>query len=123
MRKDGTKYTDGIKENLKYYQTAYIPRLNNEEENIQENLLVDIKNLIQLENEINIDNIKIKVFLNEDDIDNFCLNIEEVKKCNKIYISSDILLTSKQVKLFKEFNIKVYIIPEYYFENEIKEVQ
>ena len=54
---------------------------------------------------------------------NYILNIEEVKKCDKLYISTDILLTAKQVKTFKDNNVEVYIIPEYYFENEIKEVQ
>ena len=42
--------------------------------------------------------------------------------CEKIYISSDILLTSKQESIFENNNIKLYIIPEYYFEDEIMEV-
>lgn len=112
-----------INANLKYYKTAYIPRINDEELNIQDKLLSNIRSLIQLENNIKIDNKKIKVFFYEGDIDKFSENIEEVKKCEKIYISTDILLTAKQVKIFKDNNVEVYIIPEYYFENEIKEVQ
>ena len=119
----GTPRIKPIKYNLKYYKTTYIPRINSEEENIQENLLCNIKNLIQLENGINIDNEKTRIMLKEEEIDKFSLNIEEVKKCERLYISSDILLTSKQVKIFKDNNVEVYIIPEYYFENEIKEVQ
>ena len=42
--------------------------------------------------------------------------------CDKVYISSDILLTSKQEKIFEDNNIEVYIIPEYYFKDEIMEV-
>ncbi len=108
---------------LKYYKTTYIPKLNTDEENIQENLLVNIKNLIQLENGISVDNEKIRVILDEEEVDTFSVNLEEVKKCNKLYISTDILLTAKQVKTFKDNNVEVYVIPEYYFENEIKEVQ
>ena len=100
-----------------------MPRLNTDEENIQENLLVNIKNLIQLENGISIDNEKIKVILDEEEIDKFSLNVEEVKKCEKLYTSTDILLTAQQVKTFKDNNVEVYVIPEYYFENEIREVQ
>lgn len=122
-RKDNTEYASNINANLKYYKTTYIPRLNTDEESIQENLLVNIKNLIQLENGISVDNEKIRVILDEEEIDTFSLNAEEVSKCEKLYISTDILLTSKQVKTFNDNNIEVYIIPEYYFENEIKEVQ
>lgn len=123
IRNDTTKYSDGIEANLKYYRTTYVPRLNSDEENIQENLLFNIKNLIQLENGISIDDEKIRVILDEEDIDRFSINDEEVRKCEKLYISSDILLTSQQVNKFKDNNVEVYIIPEYYFDSEIKEVQ
>ena len=120
---NGSQYTESIKYNLKYYKTAYVPRINTETENIQENLLVNIKNLIQLENGVNIDDKKIRVFLKEDDIDKFVLNNEEVKECEKIYISSDVLLTTEENEILKSNNIEVFIIPDYYFEDEIKEVQ
>ena len=112
-----------LKYNLKYYRTSYVPRLNTDEENIQENLLLNIKNLIQLENGVSLDNEKIRLILDEEEIDIFSANAEEVNKCDKLYISTDILLTSKQVKIFKDNNVEVYVIPEYYFENEIREVQ
>ena len=117
------RFSDGIISNLKYYRTAYVPRMNTEDENIQENLLVNIKNLIQLENGIDIDDRKVKVILDEKKIDEFSTKINEVKECEKLYISSDILLTAKQTKLFKNNNIEIFIIPEYYFDEEIKEVQ
>ncbi len=119
----GTPKVKPLKFNLKYYRTNYIPRLNNEEENIQENLLLNIKNLIQLENGINIDDKKIKVIFDEKTIDEFSTKIDEVIECEKLYISSDILLTAKQTKLFKDNNVEIFIIPEYYFDEEIKEVQ
>lgn len=119
----GTPKVKPLKFNLKYYRTNYIPRLNNEEENIQENLLLNIKNLIQLENGINIDDKKIKVIFDEKTIDEFSTKIDEVIECEKLYISSDILLTAKQTKLFKDNNVEIFVIPEYYFDEEIKEVQ
>ena len=96
--------------------------INTEKENVYENLLINIKNLIQLENGINVDDKKVKVILNEEEIDRFSVNKEEVKQCEKLYISSDILLTAKQNTIFKNNNIEVYVIPEYYFDEEIKEV-
>ena len=63
------------------------------------------------------------MILNEEEIDRFSENEEKIKECEKLYISSDILLTAKQVKIFKDNNIDVFVIPEYYFDEEIKEVQ
>lgn len=113
---------DALKTNLKYYRCTYIPRINTENENLHNNLLINIKNLIQLENEIEIDDNKIRVYLDEEELDKFSTNKEELEVCEKVYISSDILLTSEQEEIFENNNIEVYIIPEYYFEDEIKEV-
>lgn len=121
-RKDESKYSEGIKANLKYYKCTYIPRINTEDENLHNNLLINIKNLIQLENGIEIDDNKIRVYLDEDELDKFSKNQSELDVCEKVYISSDILLTSMQESIFKNNNIEVYIIPEYYFEDEIMEV-
>ena len=101
--------------NLKYYRCSYIPRLNNETENLHNNLLINIKNLIQLENGVEVDGNKIRVYLNEEELDNFSISQKELDTCEKVYISSDILLTSEQETIFKNNNIEVYIIPEYYF--------
>ena len=122
FRKDKSKYSDGIQSNLKYYRCTYVPRINTETENLHNNLLINIKNLIQLENGIEIDDNKIKVYLNEAELDKFSTNEEKLEICEKIYISSDILLTSEQENIFENNNIEVYIIPEYYFEDEIMEV-
>lgn len=111
-----------LKSNLKYYRCTYIPRINTETEDLHNNLLINIKNLIQLENGIEIDGNKIRVYLNEDELDRFSTNEEELEICEKVYISSDILLTSEQENIFENNNIEVYIIPEYYFEDEIMEV-
>ncbi len=108
--------------NLKYYKCTYIPRINTEKENLHNNLLINIKNLIQLENGIKIDDNKIRVYLDEDELDTFSKNQSELDICEKVYISSDILLTSKEESILKNNNIEVYIIPEYYFEDEIMEV-
>lgn len=108
--------------NLKYYKCSYIPRINSDEENLNENLMKNIKNLIQLENGIEIDNIKVQVYLDENSFDYFTKNKELLEVCNKAYISSDILITDEQEMILENNNIEVFIIPEYYFEDEIMEV-
>ena len=110
------------KENLKYYKTSYVPRINTDEENLSKNLMVNIKNLIQLENGIEIDDKIVRVIMTEEEIDKFTTNEKELTECEKLYISSDILLTFKESQIFKNYNIELFIIPEYYFEDEIREV-
>ena len=116
------KRIDGFNSNLKYYKTDYIPRINDENNNIYDNLLSNISNLIQLENGIVIDNIKVRICINEKEFDKLFDNVEFLNNCEKLYISSDILMTSIQERLLENNNIKVYTIPEYYFKDEILEV-
>ena len=122
FRLDNTKYSDGIKENLIYYYTSFIPKINTEEENLHNNLLVNIKNLIQLENGLKIDDKKIQVYLTEEEFDAMTQDEIALKECDKLYISSDILLTQEQERILENNNIELFIIPEYYFKDEIMEV-
>ena len=110
------------KDNLKYYKCNYIPRINTDIDNLNDNLMKNICNLIQLENGISIDNKNIQVYYNEDEFDKFTSDQLLLNMCNKVYLSSDILITSKQKKLLNDNNIEVYVIPEYYFKDEIMEV-
>lgn len=111
-----------VNDNVKYYKTSYIPKINTDEENLSNSLMVNINNLIQLENGIEVDGKVIKVILTEKELDRFTESEDELEVCNKLYISSDILLTAKQNKAFIDYNIELFIIPEYYFEDEIREV-
>ena len=108
--------------NLKYFKTSYVPRINNDEDNIHNNLLTNIKNLIQLENGINVDDKKIKIVLAEEEFDILTKDSLFLNECDRLYISSDILLTNEQEKILEDFNIQLFIIPEYYFKDEIMEV-
>jgi len=119
---NGYKSKKGIPANLKYYRTSFVPRINTDEENLSMNLMLNIKNLIQLENGIEIDDKIVKIILSEEEIDHFTINEKALNECEKLYISSDILLTSKQNKVFNDYNIELFVIPEYYFEDEIREV-
>ena len=121
-RQDGSKYSDSLNANLKYYKTSYVPRIDTEEENLHNNLLTNIKNLIQLENGINIDDKSIKVFLDEEEFDKMTADKDALDECDKVYISSDILMTSEQEKILENNNIDIFAIPEYYFKDEIVEV-
>lgn len=118
---NGYGKTEGIPSNLKYYKTNFIPKVQeDEEQSISDNLLNHIKEMVQLENGINIDNDKYHIILTDEDADNIENAWDNYKNLKAIYISKNVLLTSSQERLFSNVDIKT--IPDYYFESELREV-
>ena len=115
----------GIPANLKYFKTEYIDKQlsdTNTEYDIYEALLSHIREMIELEYSININDTNYKIIMTDDDIDNFCYNLDNVKKCKKIYRSTNVLFTKEQEILFNQLGIEIITIPEYYFPNELREL-
>lgn len=117
----GNEIAEKMNSNLKYYKTSYIPRFLTDDDSLHNKLMENIVNLIQLENQIEIDGKRIRIYLDEDEFDSFCEDSDACKECEKVYISSDILLTNKEKRILLDNNIKLFTIPEYYFDKEIKE--
>lgn len=112
---------DSIPANLKYYKTDFIPKMQEDEnQSIADTLLVHIKEMVQLENGINIDNDKYFLVLTDEDADRMEVKWDNYKNCKGLYISKNVLLTASQNKLFSSVDIKT--IPDYYFESELREV-
>lgn len=111
--------------NLKYYKTEYINRFNKESENyyIVNELSSYIKELVQLEQGIDITNPKVQLIFDDENADKILFNEELVKKCKIIYLDRNVMLTSEQQDIILENKISIIEIPEYYFENEIMEVE
>jgi len=120
----GTPKVEPSKFNLKYYKTQYIDRFNYENEDyyIINELSKYIKELIQLENGIDINNEFIQVLFSDEEIDDFYNNNELIEKC-KLYVDTNALITDEQRRKFENNNITILYIPEYYFEDEIMEVE
>jgi adenine-specific DNA-methyltransferase len=108
--------------NLKYYKTDYIDRYGDENLYISDELMNHIKEMVQLENHIKIDNEKYIIFYNEDDVFQLIKDKDRLNKCEKIYKPSYIFFDTKQLKEINNCGIEVITIPEYYFANELKEV-
>lgn len=114
------KAIEGIPANLKYYKTDFIPRFP-EEESISELSMEHIVEMIQLQHSVSIDNKNYLLILSDEDADELLIDSTSLKHAKSIYISSNVLLTSQQKTLLKETRIATYIIPDYYFESELKE--
>lgn len=117
IRPDGSRYSDGIPANLKYYRTDFVPKSVYE---MQDNLLSHIREMVQLEHGINLDNRQYVIIMSDDEADELEENWSEYPDLKGIYMSSDVLLTAAQQSLFE--GIELNIIPEYYFEEELREV-
>lgn len=115
---------EGIPTNLKYFKTEFINKELDEDEeyDITTKLTKHITEMVELENSISINDIEYRILFNDDDADELISDLEVLKKCKKLYISSNVLLTKQQEVLIDKFCIEVIPIPEYYFSNELREV-
>lgn len=117
-RNDGSKYSEGISSNLKYYKTSFIPK--SKDGTLSDKLLHSITELIKLEHHCEIDNHTIMVVFNDNEMDEIVK--EDLSECKKIFISNEVFLTNEQEKILDNYGIEVINIPEYYFAEELMEV-
>jgi len=105
--------------NLKYYKTDFIPKLSSEEDILSDRLLSHIKEMVELENMCEIDDVSRFIFLREDDLQAWYEQgvVEDVT----IYIPSYILLSREVENELEAKQVKVVHIPDYYFLNELRE--
>jgi adenine-specific DNA-methyltransferase len=107
--------------NLKYYKTDFIPKIQDDADNVlSDDLLNHIKEMVQLEHGIDIDNQKYHIILTDDDADRMEKEWDKYKECKVLYISKNVLLTTSQNLLFS--SVEINTIPDYYFESELREV-
>ena len=117
-RDDGSKYSDGLPANLKYFKTDFVSKSS---KNLSKELTKHVKELIELEWGVSIDKKVNIMVLSEEELDKIEVNWDKLKTTVKsIYRARQVVYTGKQKQLFK--NINNFIIPDYYFNNELKEV-
>lgn len=117
MRPNGSKYSDGIPANLKYYKTAFVAK---DSETFVDELIAHTDEMIQLEYGVKIDKNKYISVLTDEDADTLFKNWAEFPNIRAIYISRHVILNAEQRELFHTKD--VYIIPDYYYRKELREV-
>lgn len=116
-RNDGSEYSDGIPANLKYYRTDFVSK---DEEYLSDALLEHVAEMIQLEYGIKLDGKHYIMVMDDDEADDLATHWSEYPDVKALYVSNNVLFTTEQNALFK--GIDVYIIPDYYFNFELREV-
>ncbi len=110
---------EGIHHNLKYFVCEKTPR-KPEEYLLSNILLLHIKEMIELDYAIEIDNKKYVLILNKNDFKKYILNPSIYEKIEKIWVNQNIIFDNNELKLINKKDIKY--IPYEYFGKELKEV-
>lgn len=122
-RKDNTKYSDGLSGSLKYFRIDYVPINDKLYYEYADELLLHIRELVELENGINFSNNgEIAIVLTDAEMEEF---VEDYKKkksigVKKIYRGHNVLLSNAQTAFLKKHNIKINVIPDYYYQELAK---
>ncbi len=115
-RPDGSDYSEGIPANLMYFRTDFVDK---ETEELSEELLEHIREMIQLEHGIKIDDQKYVIIMDDEELDAFEQNIGNYTQLEAVFINQEVFLSSSQEAMLE--NIDTYIIPDYYFDFELRE--
>jgi len=107
---------EGYAASLKYYKVDYVPISERMYYEYADELLLHIRELVELENGVNFTgNNEIAILLTEDEVVEFISDENKLKSCKKIYLGHDVLLDGNQEYILEKNKIELNIIPEYYY--------
>lgn len=88
---------DNYSASLKYYKVDYIPISDRMYYEYADELLLRIRELVELENGVNFTgNEKIGIVLTEEELNEFISQLENKTECKKLYLGHDVLMDSQQ---------------------------
>lgn len=107
---------EGYKASLKYYKVSFISVNEKMYYEYADELLLHIRELVELENGINFTgNDKIAIILSDEEMTDFITNISNYPDCKKIYMGHDVLLDAEQGQTLKDKGISINVVPNYYY--------
>ena len=112
----GSEYKKRVKGNLKYYRTDFVDK--NSDELVDE-LLEHIVEMIQLEYGVSINNSQYLIVMDDDEMDDLETNYNSYKNLKAVFLNQDVLLSTSQERMLQ--NVDTFIIPDYYFDFELRE--
>lgn len=107
---------ENYKTSLKYYKVGYVPVNEKMYYEYADELLLHIRELVELENGIDFNkNMELTIILSDDEADDFFTTAENLNCCKKMYLGHDVLLSGEQEQIIKNNGIELIIIPNYYY--------
>lgn len=110
--------SDGFMANVKYFKCDWTPR-KPEDYLLSNALCLHIREMIELQNAIEIDNVKNVLILNKTDFKKYILNPDIYAQIENIWVNQNIVLTSEELKLLEAKGFKY--IPREFFGQELRE--
>lgn len=109
---------DGFKANVKFFKCDWTPR--KPEDYLLSNVLcLHIREMIELQNAIEVDNVKNCLILNKSDFNNIIMNPEIYAQAENIWINQNIIFNAEELKLLEAKGYK--FIPREFFGQELRE--
>ncbi len=115
IRQDGSKYSDGIPANLKYFKCDWTLR-KPEDYLLSNALCLHIREMIELQNGIEIDNIHNVLILNKDDFNKYVTNNTLIEN---VWVNQNVVFNSKEMKQLNALGFNY--IPKDFFGQELRE--
>ena len=106
------------KGNIKYFRCEFTPK-RPEEYLLSNALSLHIKEMIEVQNGIDIDNKTDVLILNREDIKKYVLSEENYKNIRRVWVNQNLILNSTELRLLKAKNFTY--IPKEFFGEELKE--
>lgn len=101
---------------LKYYKVDYVPISDRMYYEYADELLLHIRELVELENGVNFTgNAEIAIVLTDEELAEFTDSISNGTVCRKLYMGHDILPDDDQQEKLTSLGIEISIIPDYYY--------
>ncbi len=109
---------DGFNANVKYFKCDWTPR-KPEDYLLSNALALHIKEMIEIQNAIEIDNKKNVLILNKTDFKNIILDKKKYAQIEHVWVNQNIIFNAKELKLLQEKGYKY--IPKEFFGQELRE--
>ncbi len=93
--------------------------MDKDSDELVDELLEHIVEMIQLEYGVSINNSQYLVIMDDDEMDDLEKNYNSYKNLKAVFLNQDVLLSGSQERMLR--NVDTFIIPDYYFDFELRE--
>jgi hypothetical protein len=112
------KMSDGFSANVKFFKCSWTPR--KPEDYLLSNVLcLHIKEMIELQNAIEVDNVKNVLILNKKDLYDTIFNDDVRPQIENVWVNQNIIFSTDEMKALKQIGFKY--IPREFFGQELRE--
>ncbi len=111
------KKSDGFVTNVKYFKCDWTPR-KPEDYLLSNALCLHIREMIELQNGIEVDNVKNVLILNKDDYQKYVMNDRVYSQIENIWVNQNIVFNAEEMARLNALNFKY--IPKEFFGQELK---